>query len=55
MGPLLSKVYWLVAALLVLEIPFNVSASEWRAIHLEARALNIVENQGVFWYAEPTN
>ncbi len=49
MGLPLSKVYWLVAALLVLEIPLNVSASEWRAIHLEARPLNIVENQGAFW------
>jgi hypothetical protein len=41
--------YWLLAAFFLLDGSLSAAASEWRAIELASRPINIVENNGVFW------
>jgi photosystem II stability/assembly factor-like uncharacterized protein len=43
------KTYWLLAALFLLDGSLSAAASEWRAIELASRPINIVEDNGVFW------
>jgi hypothetical protein len=48
----LSKGFWklnLLCAILLSGIPLATSASEWHAVDLPARPMNIVENDGVLW------